>query len=134
MQKIRKIKIKSFKSVTGKLIPISFNKKFPFAIKRIFLLYSSKNKIRGDHAHKKCSQLFMALSGKIILNIRTPNSKKSISIGQNSKYAILVPPKYWCSVKFVKKNSILMVMTDRYYEFKDYIETFKEYKKYLLKK
>ena len=29
-----------------------------------------KNKIRGDHAHKKCSQLFMAVSGKMILNIK----------------------------------------------------------------
>ena len=134
MKKIKKIKIKSFKSVSGKLIPISFNKKFPFLIKRVFFLYSSKNKVRGDHAHKKCSQLFMAISGKVILNIRTPNSKKSIPINKNSKYAILVPPKYWCSVKFVKKNSILMVMTDRFYEFKDYIETFNEYKKYLLKK
>ena len=35
MKKIRKIKIKSFKSVTGKLIPIAFNKNFPFRIKRI---------------------------------------------------------------------------------------------------
>ena len=76
----------------------------------------------------------MAVSGKMILNIKTPYLKKRFLIEKNSKYAILVPPKYWCSVKFVKKNSILMVMTDRYYEFKDYIETFKEYKKYLLKK
>ncbi len=53
MKKIRKIKIKPFKSVTGKLVPISFNKKFPFSIKRIFFLHGSKNKIRGDHAHKK---------------------------------------------------------------------------------
>ena len=33
-----------------------------------------------------------------------------------------------------KKDSILMVMTDRYYEFNDYLETFDDYKKYLLKK
>ena len=72
MKKIRKIKIKSFKSVSGKLIPISFNKKFPFSIKRIFFLYGIKNKIRGDHAHKKCSQLFMAVSGKIILKPKYP--------------------------------------------------------------
>ena len=70
MKKIRKIKIKSFGSITGKLIPLSFNKKFPFSIKRIFFLYGIKNKTRGDHAHKKCSQLFMAVSGKMILNIR----------------------------------------------------------------
>ena len=134
MKKIKKIKIKSFKSFSGELIPITFNKKFPFSIKRIFFLYGIKNKIRGDHAHKKCSQLFVAISGKIALNIKTPYLKKSFIIKKNSKYAILVPPKYWCSIKFKRKNSILMVITDRYYEFKDYLGNFEKYKKYLLKK
>ena len=134
MKKIKKIKIKSFESVSGKLIPISFDKTFPFKIKRIFFLYAKKNRVRGDHAHKKCSQLFMTISGKIRLDIKTPIYKKSILISKNSKYAVLVPPKYWCSVKFLNKNSVLLVMTDRYYEFNEYIKNFDEFKKYLLKK
>ena len=76
----------------------------------------------------------MAVSGKMLLEIRTTTLTKKISINSNSKFAILVPPKYWCSIKFLKKNSILMVMNDREYEFKDYIETFEEYEKYLNKK
>ena len=134
MKKIKKIKIKTYKSSSGKLVPITFDKKFPFNIKRIFFLYGLEKKVRGDHAHKKCSQLFIALSGKMILNVKTPNNKKKFIMGKNLKYGILVPPKYWCSVKFIKKNSILMVMNDRKYEFNDYLETFDEYKKYLLKK
>ena len=134
MKKISKIKIKSFKIFSGELIPISFDKKFPFSVKRIFFLRGVKNKTRGDHAHKKCSQLFLAISGKIVINIKTPYLKKKFSISKNSKYAILVPPKYWCNVKFIQKDSILMVMNDRYYEFNDYLETFEDYKKYLQKK
>ena len=102
--------------------------------KRVFFLYGKKNKIRGDHAHKKCSQLFLPVSGKITLSVSTPNYKKKIIISANSKYGILVPPLYWCSAKFNEKNSILMVINDREYEFKDYLETFDEYKKYLLKR
>ena len=134
MQLPRIINLKKFTKPSGKLLPITFNKKFPIKVKRMFFIYGRKKYKRGDHAHKKCSQLFMAISGKMILNIKTPNSEKKITIGKNSKYAILVPPKYWCSVKFTKKDSILMVMTDRYYEFNDYLETFDDYKKYLLKK
>ena len=134
MKKIRKIKIKSFKIFSGELIPISFDKRFPFHIKRIFFLRGVKNKTRGDHAHKKCSQLFLPLSGKMILNIKTPYSEKNFTLGKDSKYAKLVPPQYWCSVKFITTNSILMVMNDRYYEINDYLDTFAEYKKYLLKK
>ena len=76
----------------------------------------------------------MGIAGKMILNVRTPYSKKKFVIGKDTSYAILVPPKYWCSVKFINKESILMVMNDRYYEFNDYLETFNEYRKYLLKK
>tara|TARA_Y100000590_G_scaffold465495_1_gene637968 strand:+ start:3145 stop:3549 length:405 start_codon:yes stop_codon:yes gene_type:complete len=131
MKKIRKFKIKSFYKSTGKLIPLSFNKRFPLKVKRIFFLYGKKNKIRGDHAHKKCSQFFLPITGKAVLNIRTLNTKKSIKLSQSSNTAILVPPKYWCSLKFLKKNSVVMVTCDKLYDYKDYLHTFKDYKKYL---
>ena len=134
MKKIKKLKIKSFYKSTGKLIPLSFNKKFPFKVKRIFFLYGKKNKIRGDHAHKKCSQLFIAISGKMLLKVKTPTTSKAFIIEEKNRYGVLVPPKYWCSIKFIKNKSILMVINDRKYEFKDYLETFNSYKKYLQKK
>ena len=134
MKKIKKFKIKTYSAKTGKLIPISFDRKFPIQVKRIFFLYGKKNKVRGDHAHKKCSQFFYLLSGKVILNIKTPSKNKKILLTHSSKNAVLVPPKYWCSVKFVNKNSILMVACDEYYSFNDYLGTFEDYKKYLRRK
>lgn len=131
MKKIKKFKIKTYLAKTGKLIPINFNKQFPIQVKRIFFLYGKKNKIRGNHAHKKCSQLFFLISGKVILNVTTPYSKKKIVLEKLSKSAVLIPPKYWCTVEFIKKNSILMVVCDKYYNVNDYLRTFKDYKKYL---
>ena len=78
MKKIKTIKIKSYVSSTGKLIPFAFNKKFPIKTKRIFFLYGKKEQVRGDHAHKKCSQLFVPILGKCILNIKTPDKEKEI--------------------------------------------------------
>ena len=66
MKKIKKIKIKSFVNSTGRLIPLTFNKKFPIKTRRIFFLYGKKRQIRGEHAHKKCSQLFLPISGKLM--------------------------------------------------------------------
>ena len=134
MKKIKKFKIKTHSSKTGKLIPISFNKQFPIKVKRLFFLYGEKNKIRGNHAHKKCSQVFIPVLGKVIISIKTPIARKRIELSHLSKIALLVPPKYWCSVKFVKKNSILMVACDQYYNSSDYLEKFDVYKKYLDKK
>ena len=131
MNKIKKFKIKSFSKSTGTLVPIYFNKSFGLKVKRIFFLYGKKNKIRGKHAHKKSSQLFFPLFGTIILTIKTPYSQKKIILKHSSRTAVLVPPKYWCEVKFVEKNSILIVFCDKHYNFNDYLRNFEDYKKYL---
>ena len=133
MKKIKKFKIKAHTNATGKLIPFSFNEQFPIKAKRVFFLYGKKNKIRGEHAHKKCSQLFIPIFGKFILNIKTPKMTKKIVINHMLKTGVLLPPKYWCGVKFLNKNSILMVVCDKYYNFNDYLENFNDYKKYLKK-
>ena len=133
MKKIKNFKIKAYSSITGKLIPLVFNKKFPIKPKRIFFVYGKKNKIRGDHAHKKCSQFFIPILGKVILDIKTLKMKKKIVLNHLSKIAVLVPPKYWCSIKFTNKNSILMVVCDKNYDFDDYLESYDDYIKYLKK-
>ena len=133
MKKIKKIKIKSFVNSTGKLIPLTFNKKFPIKTKRVFFLYGKKKQIRGEHAHKKCSQFFLPILGKFILSIKTPDSEKKILLNHKNKTAVLVPPKYWCGVKFLTKDSVIMVVCDKEYDFDDYLEDFEEYKAYLKK-
>ena len=129
MKSYKIINFKKFKNVSGKLLPITFDKKFPIKVKRIFFIYGKKNKLRGDHAHKKCSQLFIPIAGKVLLEIKTIKIKKKIILNNSSKFGILVPPGYWCKVKFFNNNSILMVGCDKYYDPKDYINNFKTYKK-----
>ena len=98
--------------------------------KRVFIFYGKKNKIRGNHAHKKCSQFFIPVLGKFILKIKTPSTEKKMTMNHLSKIAVLVPPKYWCSIKFVSKNSILMVACDQHYNVNDYLKDFNVYKKW----
>ena len=133
MKKIKKFVIKTHVNATGKLIPFSFNKKFPIKVKRIFFIYAKKNKFRGVHAHRKCSQLFVPIYGKFILYIKTPKYEKKIILDHKLKTSVLVPPKYWIKIKFLNKNSILMVACDKYYDFSDYLESFSDYIKYLKK-
>ncbi len=57
--------LKKFTKPSGKLLPITFSNKFPIKVKRIFFIYGKKKYKRGDHAHKKCSQVFFAIKGKI---------------------------------------------------------------------
>ena len=79
MKKIRKLRLKSHSKLSGKLLAINFDKKFPISVKRVFFIYGKKNKIRGKHAHKKCSQLFIPIFGKFVLdNIDISNTALTI--------------------------------------------------------
>ena len=116
-----------FTKKSGTLLPITFNNKFPIKVKRIFIIYGKKKYLRGDHAHKKCSQVFFPIIGKIKINMKYKKTEKSINLSHNGSKALLVPPRIWISVESLNKNSIVLVLTDYEYDFKDYIETYKEF-------
>ena len=68
------IKYKNFKDNRGLLVPfeiknrmIKINNSFYFKMKRIFFSVGKKNYYRGDHAHKKCSQILLCLNGSIVV-------------------------------------------------------------------
>ena len=127
MKKIKKFKIKSFSKSSGKIITMGFDNKFPINVKRIFFLYDKKGKNRGDHAHKKCSQFFYPVLGKFLIKIQTHKKVEKILLNHDAKIGLLIPPKYWVSVKFLSKNSSLMVVCDQLYNENDYIHNFNEY-------
>ena len=121
------INFEKFTKASGKLLPITFNNKFPIKVKRIFIIYGKKKYIRGDHAHKKCSQIFLPIVGKIKINMKYKKTEKSINLSHRVSKALLVPPRIWSRVEFLNNNSAVLVLTDYEYDYKDYIETYKEF-------
>ena len=129
MNEVEIIKLKSFTKKSGTLVPINFNNKFPIKVKRIFYIFGKKNKYRGDHAHKRCKQLFIPVSGNIALIMKKNDKKKTIVLNSKNNRAFLVPNLIWCRLKFLTKNAIVLVVCDRKYEFNDYIGNYTNFKK-----
>ena len=130
MKQIKKFKMKDFKKNGGRLIAIPFNKKFFFKVERIFYIYGKKFLKRGNHAHKKCSQVFIPIMGKIKLTVKSVDKTKIINLDHRNKNGVLIPPKLWCGVDFLTDNSVLMVICDMDYDYNDYLETFEDFIKY----
>tara|TARA_Y100000996_G_C22268723_1_gene539065 strand:+ start:166 stop:561 length:396 start_codon:yes stop_codon:yes gene_type:complete len=124
------INFKKFVKKSGKLLPITFDKKFPINVKRIFFIYGKTKYKRGEHAHKKCTQIFYPIFGKIKINIEYKKIKKNIILDHRKSKAFILPPKIWCSVDFLSKNSIVLVLNDYKYDYNDYIESYKEFTNY----
>tara|TARA_B100001057_G_C22807022_1_gene933885 strand:+ start:1304 stop:1702 length:399 start_codon:yes stop_codon:yes gene_type:complete len=131
---MKKYKFKIFKNNTGSLVPFSLKNFVPFKVKRIFIIYGKKNSLRADHAHLKCSQFLVPIFGKVLVSFENKKGifKKELSF--NKKESLLLKPKTWCKVKFLDKNSKLLVFCDREYEFRDYIEKYDNFLKIIGKK
>ena len=130
---MKKFKFSSFKKKSGKLTAFSLKKSFPIKVKRIFIINGEKNFIRGDHAHKKCSQFVYSILGKIKIELINNKEKKTIILSHNKNEGYLIKPKTWCRIKFLTKNAILLVACDMEYKFSDYIEKYSDFLKIIKK-
>lgn len=107
----------------GVLCVYESGQQVPFDIRRIFTVSAMKGDIRGDHAHKQCSQLLVCLSGQICVVcddglVVTHHLLDSMNCG------LLVPPGIWAREEYMTDGAVLMVLCDRNYEEDDYIRDY----------
>lgn len=103
-------------------------KKIKFDTERIFFLKSKKKCNRANHAHKKCTQIFLSLKGDIKMSIENKKGVKKVLL-KEFKNILKVPPINWVKVE-MKKNQLLMVICNKKFSEKEYI---RDYKKFLIK-
>lgn len=126
-------KINFFKDSRGKLVSIDHKKFKFFSIKRTFFIHFVKRKvIRGKHAHKKCSQFIICISGKIKINIIDHKLKKKSFILSSLDKGIYIRPYTWIEITSMENNTSLACFADRKYEKLDYINTLTEFKKIII--
>ena len=107
--------------------------KVPFSIARVFTVLANKGAIRGRHAHYRCTQLLVCLSGAILVTCFDGTSTEEVAL-ESSGEGILIPPKIWATQEYQKDNSVMMVFCDRRYEPEDYIRDYQAFIKLKLSK
>tara|TARA_B100001057_G_scaffold501191_1_gene621771 strand:- start:7608 stop:7988 length:381 start_codon:yes stop_codon:yes gene_type:complete len=119
--------LSKFSNKNGFLTVAEF-KSLNFKIKRVFSITAPKNSVRGRHAHKKCRQIFFCPKGKIEVTLFDGFNTKKITLSKTSK-AILIPKRIWVELKFLKDDSFFIALCDQFFQEKDYIRNFREFKK-----
>ena len=126
---LKTFKFRKITETNGSLVPIDLKKFSKFRIKRFFILYGKKKYFRADHAHKKCTQIIIALNGQIKIYTFFKKKKKIFNINQKSKKALFIPPKCWLKIKFSKNQNSLITLCNYKYDKSEYILSFNEFKK-----
>ena len=73
--------------------------------------------------------ILVPIYGGMQVEYENYKNKKIKKINYKKKQGLLLKPKTWCRIKFNSNHSILMVFCDREYEYKDYIEKYKDFLK-----
>ena len=97
-----------------------------FSLKRIFILTTLDNEaIRGEHAHRNCTQIFGLMIGQSSISLFDAEEERSIPMGLNGPF-IKVPPGLWISVSLAA-NTKVIVLCDQQYDENEYIRDWQEF-------
>ena len=131
IESVKLIQFPVFKEDNGELSVFEQNiNGIPFQIERIFNVRSNKGSVRGQHAHRLCSQLLICSNGSIEVTCDDSFNKK-VFLLDRPNYGLLVPPAIWAEQNYLQNNSSMTVICDRPYEAKDYISNYKLFKEFV---
>ncbi len=111
----------------GSLVFFEADRDIPFAFKRVYYTYDVKEGIiRGYHAHKALEQLLICVYGAIEITC-DDGEKKEYSVLNDPSRGLYVGKGIWHTMKWLKDDSVLLVLASEYYDESDYIRDYDEF-------
>lgn len=101
----------------------------PFAIARVFAVVASAGAIRGQHAHKGCTQ-FVTCPNGVVEVLCDDGVEQATYLLDQPGLGLLIPPSIWAQQTYRSSGAVLMVLCDRPYEPSDYIRDYAEFLDY----
>ena len=104
----------------------------PFKIKRVYYSYGvEKDAVRGFHAHKTLEQILICVYGSIEITLDYGNEKvESITLADPS-FGLYVAPNTWRTMRWLKSDSVLLVLASDHYDEADYIRDYDTFVKWV---
>ncbi len=111
----------------GGLIPLQAMNGLPFDPKRIFLVKDVANtRVRGEHAHLKCEQFLIAISGELSVVVDDGNTRKETRLNDPTIGLYLAPMVWGIQYKFTP-STVLMVVASHEYDAADYVRDYDQF-------
>lgn len=115
-----------FRDERGSLVVAEFSACVPFDVMRIFYVREVPvNVTRGKHAHRECRQYMICQAGRVL--IEATNGKQTRQIELSAGQAVLVDNGIFYSETYLERETVLLVLCDKPYDVKDYIDNMDEY-------
>lgn len=123
---IRLIELQNYIHGNGSLAVFEKDNIPEFNLQRVFFIAAQKNAIRGNHAHKLCSQLLISLSGDIEIYCDDSLSKIKHTLS-SPKVGLMIPPGIWSKQVYNSPQNHLAVLCDYPYNEDEYIREYSDF-------
>jgi dTDP-4-dehydrorhamnose 3,5-epimerase-like enzyme len=120
LDEVRLVTLPRHARADGDLVVAEMATGVPFGIGRLFVLRAPAGSVRGEHAHRRCSQFMMCVEGSVEVSVDDANGQRRFLLDSGEK-ALLVPPMIWNVLDFRAPQSVVTVLCDRRYEADDYV-------------
>lgn len=113
----------------GNLSFFEYPGQLPFKIARTYWIYDVPGgEIRGSHAFMEQQEFIIALSGSFDVILHDGNEELKFSLNR-SYYGLYIPKMYWRRIENFSTNALALIVSDKFFDEKDYIRDFDEFKK-----
>jgi hypothetical protein len=119
------VKLVQFREPNGS-ITVFEDGSIPFPVRRAFLVEANMGEIRGDHAHRECQQLLVAVNGEITIKVTDGKTERIYRL-TNSTSGLVIPALVWATQYYDSPESRLLVICDQVFDESDYIRDYTEF-------
>lgn len=111
----------------GSLVAVESEQDIPFAIKRVYYIFGTKEGVeRGSHAHKNLQQLVVAVRGSCTMALDNGHEKTEFKLNDPTQ-GLLIGSMIWRVMKDFSEDCVLMVFADHHYSEDDYLRNYADF-------
>lgn len=105
----------------------------PFDIKRVYYLYDiPSDSFRGGHAHKEQLEFLIPLSGSFEVVVDDGYKKETVMLNKPNR-GLLIPTGIWRELQNFSSGSVCLVLASDVFSEEDYIRSYDDFIKSILK-
>jgi len=116
-----------FEDDRGKLSFGEVGNQLPFTPQRYFIVFDvDADVVRGGHAHRRCHQFLVAVSGRVVVNT-DDGVQKQEHILDRPTVGLHIPPGVWGDQRYLGPDARLLVLASECYDRSEYISDYDEF-------
>ncbi|WP_425486820.1 sugar 3,4-ketoisomerase [Microbacterium rhizomatis] len=119
--------LRTVSDIRGDLLPLDIPGDLPFTPKRVFFVHGvSSKEVRGEHAHRRCEQFLISLTGSVSCIVDDGTSRREFVLNDPSM-GLHMPPMTWGTQYRYSADAVLCVFASELYDNADYIRDYEEF-------